>query len=457
MERENHPRTVIRLELQRIAPLWQTKAPGLLLFAAAFLVALWGLRDIPFHPDEASYLYMSSDLGLLLKQPLSLAYDPANSADSRQEMRARDAPLTRYLLGLGRVALRQPALTADWDWSQTWEANRLAGALPDSRLLFAGRLAAALLLPFSVLFLYLTGNKIGGTLCGLMAGVLLLTNALVLLHARRAMGEAGLLFTVCMAAYCFLLADRHAWLAGLAAALAFSTKQSGLALFPAGLLAAGWIPAPAGSRLRAAALHLGQYLGVFLLAAYLLNPFWWRLPLAALQVSWRARQELLQRQVAEIGVQAPEQVLSSPAQRGFVLLANLFLTPPAFEEAANYQVETAASEAAYLETFGHNLLRSLPGAGLLLFFSLVGFGLALAGLRHNDAIRRRGLAVLIFATVLMAAGLFLAVPLPWQRYVLPLVPFTCLWAGYAVSMILELVKNHISYTAEENKHEYIPE
>ena len=100
--------------------------------------------------------------------------------------------------------MRQPALTADWDWSQTWEANHLSGALPDSQLLFAGRLAVALLLPFSVLFLYLTGNRIGGTLCGLMAGVLLLTNALVLLHARRAMGEAGLLFTVCMAAYCFL-------------------------------------------------------------------------------------------------------------------------------------------------------------------------------------------------------------------------------------------------------------
>ena len=248
MERENHPKTVIRLELQRIAPLWQTKAPGLLLVAAAFLVALWGLKDIPFHPDEASYLYMSSDLERLLQQPLSLAYDPANSADPRQEMRARDAPLTRYLLGLGRAALRQPALPADWDWSQTWEANRLAGALPDSRLLFAGRLAAALLLPFSVLFLYLTGKRIGGTLCGFTAGLLLLTNALVLLHARRAMGEAGLLFSVCLAAYCFLRADRHAWLAGLAAALAFSAKQSGLALFPAGLLAAGWIPAPTGSR-----------------------------------------------------------------------------------------------------------------------------------------------------------------------------------------------------------------
>jgi hypothetical protein len=453
MERENHPKTVIRLELQRIAPRWQTKAPGLLLVAAAFLVALWGLKDIPFHPDEASYLYMSSDLELLLNQPFSLAFDPANSTDPRQEMRARDAPLTRYLLGLGRAALHQPALSSDWDWSQTWDVNRLAGALPNSRLLFAGRLAAALLLPFSVLFLNLTGKRIGGTLCGFTAGLLLLTNALVLLHARRAMGEAGLLFTVCLAAYCFTRADRYAWLAGLAAALAFSAKQSGLALFPAGLLAAGWIPAPSSSRLRAAAFHLGQYLGVFLIACYLLNPFWWRLPLAALQASWRARQELLQRQVAEIGAQAPEQVLSSPAQRSFILLANLYLTPPAFEEAANYRAETAASEAAYLESFGHNLLRSLPGAGLLLFFSLAGFGLALAGFRHTEVTRRRELAVLILGTVFMAAGLLLAVPLPWQRYVLPLVPFSCLWAGYAVSVIAELVKNRTSYPAQE----YTPE
>ena len=159
------------------------------LLAILTALALWDVASVPFHPDESTYLYMSSDFDLLLTDPLSLAWTPDQVGNWRTHLRIVDAPLVRYLLGLGRNLAGLPALPVDWSWMKSWEENQAAGALPSPQLLASGRLALALLLPFSLGMIYKIGSRLHGPLTGLLAALLLGSNALLLLHDRRAMAN----------------------------------------------------------------------------------------------------------------------------------------------------------------------------------------------------------------------------------------------------------------------------
>lgn len=408
--------------------------------ALAVLVALAAFHlssfaGVPFHPDEATQLYMSSDFDALVTRPASLAWTPDRRDDPQLIIRLLDAPLTRYTLGVGRALAGLSAPPVDWDWGLTWAENEAAGALPSERLLVAGRLAVTLLLPLSVTFIYLSGRAAGGWVAGVVAALLLGTNALVLVHSRRAMAEGALTFGVTLALWGCLRGDRRPWLAGLGVALAFNAKQSALALFPVGLLAVVWLPADASRRRRRLATHLLQYMAVFGLLTLALNPVLWRDPVRAAGEMWRARGELLARQVADAERLAPGQVLDTPVQRLGVMAANLFYLPPAFYEVDNYAEDTAAAEEAYLRNPAHHLLRGLAGGTLMLVLTLFGLIAAALQWRRESAPQRRVLTLLLLATLLQTALLVAAVPLPWQRFVMPLVPMACLWAGYGVSRL----------------------
>ncbi len=410
------------------------------LAGAISLYALWGTAHIPFHPDESTQLFMSSDFDMLFANPLSMAWEPGKEADLRTHYRLIDAPLTRYLLGLGRSIAGLPPLPVDWDWTLSWEENRIAGALPQEQLLQTGRLTVTLLLPLSLLFIYLIGREIGGEASGLLAVLLLGSNALTLLHGRRAMAEGALTLGAVFALWSFLQAERRPWLAGLGMALAFNAKHSALALLPVGLLAAAWGPfnPQAGAladRLKRALVNVSIYGAVFASLTLFMNPFLWRDPIGAVQVSLRERRALLDRQLADTLKLAPEKALLTPAQRGMALLANLLIVPPAFAETNQYHPYTAYAEQRYLSLPGHNLLRSLQGAGVTLGLFLFGVALALVDFRKLRLEQRRALALLALATVSQAALLILTVPLTWQRYVIPLTPLVCLWSAYPLARL----------------------
>ena len=159
----------------------------------------------------------------------------------------------------------------------------------------------------------------------------------------------------------------------------------------------------------------------------------WRQPVQAIQAAIAERQDLQKRQIADFKRLLPEAALDSPSRRLAALLANLYFAPPAFAEAGNYSPHTQASEQAYLANPGHNLLRGLLGGAVMFALNLLGIGLACLRLRHADPQQRRALAILLLASLCLALGLFWLAPLPWQRYVIPLVPLTCLWSAYAVT------------------------
>jgi hypothetical protein len=397
------------------------------------LVSLYGqgLASVPFHPDESTYLYMSADFEKMIANPASLAWDPVRSGDYRQQYRLLDAPLARLALGFARSTAGLGPLPADWDWSLTWEENARIGALPSQQLLLAGRLALAAFFPLSLACLYLASRSLSGRTAGLLAITFFGTHALVLLHTRRAMAEAGLLWGVTAFLACLPSGNRRPWLVGLALALAFNAKHSSLALLPAGLLAAAWLPAEEPGKAKRALVNTGQLLGTFGLLSLVLNPVFWGNPVGAGRAALAARQELIARQLADIRRLAPAQALESPGERSVALLAHLYLAPPMFAETGNYRDGTAAAEDLYLASPLNTLWRSTSGAAFLLGATLLGLaGFAL--LAWRETARRRLILLFLLAAGSQAAGLLFTVPLPWQRYSLPLVPFACLLAANGI-------------------------
>jgi 4-amino-4-deoxy-L-arabinose transferase-like glycosyltransferase len=403
-------------------------------------VLLGGAARVPFHPDESSWLFQSRDLESLMARPLSLAWRATSEPSPEVTYRLLNAPLAKYVLAVGRLAAGYPAVTVatDWNWSASWGENVTAGALPDAGLLAAARLASALLLVPAVIAMYFSGRAVGGRAAGVAAAVFLGTNALVLLHGRRSMAEGALTLAVCLALLGALHADRHPWLAGAAAALAFAAKTSAGVWIPLGAVAAAWSGDPARRSPRATLVRIASFAVSTVFVTFLLYPVLWSDPARALIEMWRARQAFVAAQVATTKAVMPWVVLSGPAERAATHLVHLYFAPLQFAEAANYLRQTAASEATYLASPANSLLRGVGGGAVLLGLSLLGLVRGLRGMRDSKPRERRAVGVALLATLVQATALVLAVPLAFQRYVIPLVPLACLWCGVGVAWLVEV-------------------
>lgn len=411
---------------------------------------LAGVMQVPFHPDESTQLYMSRDIERLLSDPAKLFWDQEKAGDLEQHYRLIDAPLTRYLIGFARQICGLQPLSADWDWSQNWEQNKAAGALPSTQLLMCGRLAITFLIPLSLFLIYKIGTALQGRLLGMIAAVLLGTSALVLLHDRRAMAEGVLTFGICLSLWGILHADQRPILAAIGIAIAFNAKQSALALFPAGLLAVSWLPAENRSPRRLVTNAI-QYSLVFALVTLALNPVWWRDPIESIQASWQERQDLLVSQEVATQALAPGQLLTTPFERLVAMIANVYIIDPQFAEVGNYLDQIREASEVYLDKPVNRLLRGNMGGGFLLGASLYGCVLILYRLRSAQSSDHRRMVLLLLAFLFQAGALLITVPLPHQRYIIPLVPFVCLIAGYAASSLCQtLIHRSKSFPAGVN-------
>ena len=211
--------------------------------AVAILFVVFGsyyyltLVNVPFHPDESTYIYMSADFKRLFSEPQSLAYDQDLQTDTRQHYRLVDPPLTRYWIGAALSLAGIDTLKEDWNWSLSWQANVNEGALPDSRMLLVSRLAVSSLFMLALFATYRTGVLLHNRLTGILAIIFVACNALVLLHTRRAMEEALLLPAICLSIWSFSSINRRPWLAGLAVLMAINVKLSALPLLVVGIAA----------------------------------------------------------------------------------------------------------------------------------------------------------------------------------------------------------------------------
>lgn len=420
--------------------------------AVLYLVFLLAtLRSVPFHPDEATYIFMSRDWGRIFTHgPLSICWDGAGDSDPLQTERERDCPLTRYAIGAALAAGGTPAVVSNWDWSADWDQNLARGAVPSDAVLFLARIPQGLFLFLAVLLMARIGWRLGGGMGAVTAAVLLGLNSQILLHGRRAMSESALLFGMVLA-IAMLMEQKPEWrrgfrwigfplLAGASLALAALAKYSGLLIAPvtlAGMFLCTGETSPGRIFLRGSArcgvLILG-FLAVFLIG----NPVFWCDPPGTLAAVVVERGRLMAAQVQALRSAAPLAVLDSIPIRLLAPFYEWFVAPPAVWEIPNYAAVTSAAEQAYFAQPLHGLTAGGIGSAVGAVLGLFGLGWGAVTCARKAPIPAQRIALLWFLAVFF--GVVIGVPILWQRYYLPILPAGAALSAGAVGAIWKRIR-----------------
>jgi hypothetical protein len=406
------------------------------------IVYFAGVKLVPFHPDESTYIFMSTDFDQFLTRPSDLFWSIDKVNDIRQKYRELDAPIARYLIGLGRMLTGQNALKADWNWSKSWEDNRLAGALPDEGLLLIARLSVSSLFPLSLILLIQITRSIANRRAAWFCVILFSSNALILLHTRRAMAESAEIFTILLFLWAVVKTNQRVWLIGLPAGLAFCSKQSLGILILVGYVWIVWIGIRNKNKSQKILRHIAIYTLIFVGVIFIFNPFLWNDPLSAITAAISARQNLLHRQVTEIGSFNPDQILNNYPLRILSLIAQVFINQPAIAEVGNYLLETNASQIIYFSNPLNQLFRGVISGGIFLTLSIIGFLLNFFEVLNRRIVLNIYSVCLLLSAFLQAIVLIILLPIPWQRYYIALVPFSCIWISYLVDQIITFINSH---------------
>jgi hypothetical protein len=393
-----------------------------------------GIPSVPFHPDEATQIFMSRDVDAILSDPESLVYQPG-SKSLEQRYRLMDAPLTRYFIGIARILARQDVIDADWSWSVSWQENIVKGAFPNPSLLFIARLAIAWLYPLTLLFFFLSARRIIDPLIAVYLTALLGLNPLLLLHTRHAMAEGILLFAICFSTFLFQTGDKIGSKSGLLNALLLSSKQNAGALIPVGWInlfrdtnrKQNWT-----SGLKSIALSMLISVGIMLM----LNPVLWNQPMEALSEAVRLRKDFTYQQTQLMRQNSAGQVLDGITYRMAALIGQSQLTSPAYFDVGNYQNELKDSIIGYEAIPINLLLNNLIYKLVMFFFSFLGFFLAALAIIRGKPYTDWSLHSLMLGTIFTALFMLVFIQVGFQRYYLPIIPFTTLWAGYAFQVLI---------------------
>lgn len=416
----------------------------LLVFLGTCTFYFLGASDVPFHPDESTYLYMGADLKHLFSNPQTLAWESGQPITDEVRYRMIDAPLTRYLVGIGQFLSGKQALPADWNWSSSWEMNKISGALPNVDLLILGRLAVGCFFPLSVILIYLNCLRIDGKMMGIISVLFFAFHPLTLLHTRRAMAESVLVFAILFTLFALLGKNQRAFLTGFVLALAFNAKHSAILLMPVGLIAVCWVPASSPVMTSRIAKNIINYLLGFILLTVLLNPVFWRNPFAAVEEALYQRQNLLERQVVDARIISPQLILESPLERVAVTLGQVYLAPPIFSEVGNYRTETEFSEDQYLDKYGNNLGRNVYSAAIFLGSTLLGIIASFRRVSQHGFYQEKSLTLILLSFFTLLIGMIATIPLAWQRYSIPLVPFISIFASLGLVWIIKISRRVVS-------------
>lgn len=426
----------------------------LLLPSIIFLLSLvyfTGVMDVPFHPDESTQIFMSEDVNLFLTRPSQLAYDPENSENLCQKYRLLDPPLSRWFIGTARIITQTPPLQSDWDWSKSWQENVQAGALPDYKTLFISRIAVCFVFPLLLYVAYKTGETLRDRTTGWLTLALTAFNALVLLHTRRAMSESLLLFFTWFSIFLMVQKKKPAWLLAIPVALAFNAKYSTAPLILAGalycLISCSHTPNPLRQRLATT----GLYLSLIVLITFLLNPVLWSSPLEALQAAVIERQTLLTAQMTAIGGFNPSQAPHTLGGRLLAMLAQIFIAPPAVADVGNYLAATELQTKIYFSRPWNNLTNGFVRGGFFFSLSLIGMiWMIRETLRSKgDLTNPRNLFLIAF--LFQFSGIIISIPLSFQRYYLPLLPYVITFIAYAVSAGFHIGINPVKSTGNQSQ------
>jgi 4-amino-4-deoxy-L-arabinose transferase-like glycosyltransferase len=271
------------------------------------------------------------------------------------------------------------------------------------------------LFPATCLFLYLLAKKVGGKSIGIMAVVLFSTNALVLMHTRRAMAESALLCAVTALAWLMVDFRQKPWFVALASGLAVNTKQTTFPLAALAGIEALFLPHgfPFRKRLLNTVILAAAILGI----SGLLNPAYWQFPVDAVTEGLRQRQDLTE------SMRMDYHTPSNPLTQMVILTAQVFIQPPAAYDVLNYEEAIRPAIDAYLSQPQNNLFRGLAGGVLMLMLSVAGWAVLREKSKSSGEAGRLPFLVFSGITLVCLVMLVFFTAAPFQRYTIILVPF----------------------------------
>ena len=321
-----------------------TAIEALLALLILSTVYLTGIEKVSFGQDESHWIHTSSYLEILFTQR------PDSPFWGEHYWTLTQPPVTRYLIGLGRLAggYQPEDLNTPWQFDQDYATNVADGNLPESGLLWWSRLPMAVLAALTGWVIFLLLRAAAGRLAGYYFLLVFLGNAYFLTHLRRAMSETPLLFFIILAAAaCWkaLLELNKAYqqevvttkkmqkpggwflAAGVCCGLAGASKINGLfsigGLFALVVLSILLLAGRAERGLRRTFAIRSAILSVFaaLLVFIVINPYLYANPLVNTARMFKFRVQEMSLQVAGF----PENVLSdSPLERLDVISRRIF-------------------------------------------------------------------------------------------------------------------------------------
>ena len=412
-------------------------------------VFLNNTHEVSFHPDESQWIATSVCFDALL------AGDFTSDVWGFSYWTLTQPPGTRYVIGLGRLAGGIPASAVNtaWDFFVDDRENAEAGALPSDELLMWSRLPMKILASLSILIGFNILRNIGGRIPGYIWVTLCLQSDYFLLHLRRAMSEAPLLFFIALillAAFWILKFARRehskqqeagdplptsrrlfVYFAalGVLIGLAATMKLNGFAAIAAGALLAGLVAYRYKQSKTMPLLYTLILIWVVVIFAeaafFAVNPFLWKEPFTRQSTLFFQRfyeMNLQQHEYVDAVIQGFSNRIRIVGGAVFNQYASL-----QFFGATWFNLAFTLAGLAYIMTQWVNLVR---------------------GRTYKPA------AIVILIVALATAGPSLLTPLDWDRYYLLPVFFStmmiCIGLWWASSLAYHYIRRRLAEKACES-------
>jgi 4-amino-4-deoxy-L-arabinose transferase-like glycosyltransferase len=408
------------------------------------LYALAGMMLAPYHGDEATTMYVARDwYTLVVQHDLSQILYRPDLKEQRlidaQEFRLRMGASARYLIGFltNLTGMNASDLTDPWFWGADYADNVAHGHVARPPVLFVARLSSALLLALSIGVVFTLGRRLGGRgVAWIGTGIYALTPAL-LLNGRRAMyeGSTALFIALMLLIGLEIVRGLHLkkgwrgllgrWLLfGAVCGVAVAGKNSmALVALPIGAVLAlfGWRDLARTAVCGVAAVALAAAL--FLL----LNPAWWSQPLQMPAIVSKLNADLFKAQAEFFGG------WTNTTERVLALVRFPFALPQYYEDTAPWGEWIGDQISAYQ--------RSLLDGVAWGQFGLPVYGLMALGMAA--LLGRPRAEMLFFGAVLVGilVAVYVATPLPWQRYYLLLVAVWSVTMAIGLRFAWQLILN----------------
>jgi 4-amino-4-deoxy-L-arabinose transferase-like glycosyltransferase len=408
------------------------KVAFFLVFSGLLVNYFMGIREVPIHPDESTQIFTSNDVTEWFTNPFSLAFENFVSVDTRMRYRLIDSPFTRTLIGLGLMIGREIPTQVDWNWSGNWEANERAGAVPSPRVLLIARLSISIQFPISCLFIFLAGRKTGGNFTGILTVLLFASNALILLHTRRAMAEGALVCFICATIWFLMQADIKPWITAIFVGLAINTKQIATPLVPLWISLMVTKPGmenPWKKRIISSVI----FFLILLAISTCFNPVFWKSPIKAMQAGWYYREELSTRMTQTY------RSSYTPVESVAIIIRQTFIEPPAIMDVGNYRMELQDQISEYFRNPMNSAFRGMLWGLIFLALTLLGWGIMVSGILRKNNPQNKPYFIVLSMSLVFLLTLYFYTPAFFQRYFVILIPLFSISQAVGLEFLQNLI------------------